>query len=129
MIYNVVLILGFQQNDLVMYMLYTLYIVIMYTNIYELPRWCQGKESGYQCRRHKRPGFDPWVRKIPWSREWQPTPVFLLGNPMNRGAWWARVLSVTKSQTWLSDWIHTAVCVGINWTYVYINWIHSQLYI
>ena len=24
-------------------------------------------------------GFDPWVRKIPWSRKWQPTPVFLLG--------------------------------------------------
>ena len=25
------------------------------------------------------PGFDPWVRKIPWKREWQPTPVFLPG--------------------------------------------------
>ena len=24
-------------------------------------------------------GFNPWVRKIPWSRKWQPTPVFLLG--------------------------------------------------
>ena len=23
--------------------------------------------------------FDPWVRKIPWSRKWQPTPVFLPG--------------------------------------------------
>ena len=21
--------------------------------------------------------FDPWVRKISWSRKWQPTPVFL----------------------------------------------------
>ena len=27
----------------------------------------------------KRCGFDPWVRKIPWRREWQPTPVFLPG--------------------------------------------------
>ena len=27
-----------------------------------------------QCRR---PGFDPWVGKVPWRREWQPTPVFL----------------------------------------------------
>ena len=26
-----------------------------------------------------RPGFDPWVRKIPWRRAWQPTPVFLPG--------------------------------------------------
>ena len=24
-------------------------------------------------------GFDPWVRKIPWRREWQPTSVFLPG--------------------------------------------------
>ena len=22
-------------------------------------------------------GDDPWVRKIPWRRKWQPTPVFL----------------------------------------------------
>ena len=21
-------------------------------------------------------GFDPWVRKMPWRRAWQPTPVF-----------------------------------------------------
>ena len=23
--------------------------------------------------------FEPWVRKIPWRRQWQPTPVFLPG--------------------------------------------------
>ena len=27
----------------------------------------------------ERPGFNPWGGKIPWRREWQPTPVFLLG--------------------------------------------------
>ena len=27
--------------------------------------------------RHKRCGFNPWVGKIPWSRKWHPTPVFL----------------------------------------------------
>ena len=26
-----------------------------------------------------RPGFDPWVGKLPWRRKWQPTPVFLPG--------------------------------------------------
>ena len=26
-----------------------------------------------------RPGFDPWVGKILWRREWQPIPVFLPG--------------------------------------------------
>ena len=35
-----------------------------------------GKEF-FQERR--RPRFDPWVGKIPWRREWQPTPVFLPG--------------------------------------------------
>jgi len=41
-----------------------------------LPWWCKGKESAYQCRRC---GFDPWSRKIPWRRKWQPIPLFLLG--------------------------------------------------
>ena len=31
------------------------------------------------CLQCRRPGFDPWVRKIPWRRKWQPTPVFLPG--------------------------------------------------
>ena len=41
-----------------------------------LPRWLSSKESAYQCKRHE---FDPWVRKIPWSRKWQPIPLFLPG--------------------------------------------------
>ena len=32
-----------------------------------------------KCLPAKRPGFDPWVGKIPWRRKWQPTPVFLPG--------------------------------------------------
>ena len=39
-----------------------------------------GKELNCQCGRHKRTRFDPWVRKIPCRREWQPIPVFLLGD-------------------------------------------------
>ena len=35
-----------------------------------------GKEPACQCRRLKRPGFNLWVRKIPWRRAWQPTLVF-----------------------------------------------------
>ena len=42
-------------------------------------QWLGGKESTCQCRRLKRHGFDPWVRKIPWSRKWQPTSAFLPG--------------------------------------------------
>ena len=38
-----------------------------------------GKKPTCQCRRCKRFRFSPWVRKIPWRRKWQPTPVFLPG--------------------------------------------------
>ena len=31
-----------------------------------------GKEPACQCRRRKKQEFDPWVRKIPWRRAWQP---------------------------------------------------------
>ena len=31
------------------------------------------------CLSHQEPGFNSWVRKIPWRRKWQPTPVFLPG--------------------------------------------------
>ena len=34
-----------------------------------LHRWLSGKESTCQCRRHRRWGFDPWVRKIPLEEE------------------------------------------------------------
>ena len=37
------------------------------------------KEPACQFRRHKRRRFDPWVRKIPWRRAWQPISVFLPG--------------------------------------------------
>ena len=43
------------------------------------PGGASGKEPAWQCRRHKRRGFDPWVGKIPWRRKRQPIPVFLPG--------------------------------------------------
>ena len=44
-----------------------------------LPGWLSGKESTCHWSRHRRRGFDPWVRKIPWRRAWQPIPVFWPG--------------------------------------------------
>ena len=35
-----------------------------------------GKESACSCERL---GINPWIRKMPWRRKWQPTPVFLPG--------------------------------------------------
>ena len=40
------------------------------------PGGSDGKKSACQCRRHE---FDPWVRKMPWRRKWQPAPVRLPG--------------------------------------------------
>ena len=41
-----------------------------------LPWWLSWLRVHLQCGR---PGFDPWVGKIPWRKAWQPTPVFLPG--------------------------------------------------
>ena len=43
-----------------------------------LPWWLSGKESDCQCRRHE---LDPWLRKIPKRRKWQPIPEFLPRKP------------------------------------------------
>ena len=48
------------------------------------------------CLQCWRCSFDLWVGKIPWRRKWQPTSVLLLGNPMDRGTWWATVHGVAK---------------------------------
>ena len=69
-----------------------------------LPRLPSHKESACQCRRHKRCGFDPWARKIPWRRKWMPSTVFLPGKSHDKRAWWATVFGVAKNQTQLSDW-------------------------
>ena len=63
-----------------------------------LPWWLRWWRT---CLKGRRPGFDPWVRKIPWRKKWQPTPLFLLGEARGRGTWWATVHGVTKSWTWL----------------------------
>ena len=60
-----------------------------------------------------RPGFYPWVGKIPWRRTWHPTPVFLPGeSPCTEEPLWAKVHGVTKSRPRLSDqaqvWIQLA---------------------
>jgi len=43
------------------------------------PGGTSSKEPFCQCRRCKKCRFNPWVRKIPWRRAWQPTPIFMFG--------------------------------------------------
>ena len=60
--------------------------------------------------------FNSLVRKIPWSRAWQPTPVSCLENSIDRGAWRATVCRATKSQTQLkrlSTYIYTTSVLSL----------------
>jgi len=50
-----------------------------YPHFWGFPGGTSGKEPTCQSRRHRKCGFNPWVRKIPWKRAWQSTPVFLAG--------------------------------------------------
>ena len=44
-----------------------------------LPQCLNGKESTCNAGATEDSRFGPWGRKIPWSRAWQPPPVFLPG--------------------------------------------------
>ena len=48
-----------------------------------LPRWLKRSRIRLQCNR---PRFSPWVGKVPWRREWQPTAVFLPGKSHGHGS-------------------------------------------
>ena len=75
-----------------------------------LPWWLSGKDSACQCRSRRRCGFNPWVQKIPWRMEWQPSPVSLPGkfHGVKRlegySPWSCKELDVT------SDWARMHCC-------------------
>ena len=64
--------------------------------------WLRGSSVCLQCGR---PGFNPWVRQIPWRRKWQPTPVFLPGESHGRRSLvgyspWGR------KESDMTEWLH-----------------------
>ena len=67
----------------------------------------------YQCR-HEACRFDPFVGKIRWRREWQPTPVFLPGEfhgeePGRLHPWCCNELDTTEQLTLSLDVLIKAV--------------------
>ena len=67
------------------------------------PGSASGKESACQFKRHKSHNFNPWVRKVPWRRKWQPTPALTWRIP------WTEEpggLQTMGSQIAGHDWIH-----------------------
>ena len=94
-----------------------------------LPGGASRKEPVGQCRKLKRRRFNPWVRKFPWRRQWQPTPVFLPGKSHGQGSlvgyspWGLHRVrddsaaghnnTAQKLFLWYNKrgWIHVAICL------------------
>ena len=56
-----------------------------------------------QCGDVRDSGLIPQSGRFPGGRNDNPLQYSCLGNPMDRGDWWATVYRVTKTWTWLSD--------------------------
>ena len=71
----------------------------------EVPCWLRWYRI---CLQRMSPGFSPWVGKIPWRREWLPTPVFLAGEFHGQ-----------RSLAGYSSWGHKeSVCSWANSTFI-----------
>ena len=80
---------------------------------------------GSLCGRH---GFDPWLGKIPWKREWLLTPVFLPGefhasqySYPKYSPWSCKELDMTEQLTlqtkYLNDWLSSLSDILIYFIY------------
>ena len=82
-----------------------------------LPQWRVSQESACQWRRHKRCRFNPWARKTPWRRKWQPVPVILHGKSHGQRSlvgfspWGCKESDATEQQRRY----HRETFVIINW--------------
>ena len=56
----------------------------------------QWVKNPLQWRRGRRHRFNPWVRKVPWRKAWQPLQYSCLKDPMDRGPWRATVRRVAE---------------------------------
>ena len=92
---------------LYLFLLKHILIIKIYVNLgnflwvlyFGFPWWLRQERIHLQCKRLR---FDPWVRKIPWRKEWLPTPVFLPGEFHEQGSlvgycpWGHRELDMTE---------------------------------
>ena len=68
---------------------------IVVSQLYLTSLMAQWQRLCLQHRRRRRQGFDLWIRKVPWGRKWQPTPVCLPGGSHGQ-----------RSLTGYSSWGH-----------------------
>ena len=69
--------------------------------VWSFPGDSDGKESA--CNAGDPRLNPPWVRKIPWRREWLPTPVFLPRESQGQRSLVGTVQEVAKSLTQLNN--------------------------
>ena len=85
-----------------------------------LPRWCWRSRTHCQCRKHKKHGFNPWVRRVPlekgmaahsrilaWRIPWTE-------EPGGYSPW------LNESLTWLKWLVHVLCCFHIK-RYLFYN--------
>ena len=120
--------------------LFTIYVMILLTIIFfvvvnrtfifnevflsqlGVPGGASSVESSCQCRRHKSGRFDLWVRRISWSRKWQPVPIFLPGKSHGQRSLAAYIpwghkesdtteqLSTSEPSIYFSRWRYNSTC-------------------
>ena len=85
-----------------------------------LPRRCSGNKSSWQCRGCR---FNPLVRRIPWSRKWQPAPLFLPGEVHGQRSC-SIAYSPGRSQSW--TWLRTEQHHPMPLEKKFVKWTHIQ---
>ena len=78
-----------------------------------LTRWRSGKESPANAGDSRNAGSIPGSGRSPGVGNGNPLQYSCLGNPIDRGAWWATVHGIAKSQKRLSAHI---------WFYAFLLW-------
>ena len=101
------------------------FYLLLIISILGFPGDINGKEPTCQCRRHRRRQFELCIRKIPWRRAWQPTPVFLPGESHRQ-----RSLAGYSPQSCkeLDTTDVTLVCMHVSVYYQYTDTVYYIIY-
>ena len=90
----------------------------IYFCIWGFPGGSDGKEAACKAEDW---GSIPWLGRSPGNGNGNPLQHSCLENSMDRGAWWAAIYGVTKSQAWLSD---TFTLISISFYTHWKPWFH-----
>ena len=81
-----------------------------YQDLHDLGHCLGGSDGKESACNAGDPGSIPGLGKSPGEGNGTPPQYSCLENPMDRGAWWAAVHGVTKTRTWLSDFVSFTWC-------------------